>query len=212
MKTIDIKGIARTDFGKKGAKKLRNEDLVPCNLYGVEKNEKGLPTATPFSVKYEDLRNLVYSPNIYSVNLTIDNKECKAIMKEIQFHPVTDKILHIDFLQITDDKPIEMEVPIELKGLAVGVKAGGKLQLQIRKLKVKATYDKIPEKIFVKVDNLALGKSIKVAELSFEGLDLVTPKEVVVCSVKLTRTAVATDDTAAAATTAAPAAAPAANA
>ncbi len=195
MKAIDVKGTARTEFGKKGAQKLRKENLVPCVLYGVEKDENGKPIATPFTVKNEELRNLVYSPHIYSVNLSIDDKTCKAVMKDIQFHPVNDKILHVDFYQITDDKPIEMEVPIELKGLAAGVKAGGKLQLQIRKLKIKATYDKIPEKMFINVEKLALGKSIKVDELSFEGLQIVTPKEVVVCSVKVTRTSVATDST-----------------
>ena len=195
MRTIDVKGTARTEFGKKSAQKLRKEDLIPCILYGVEKDEKGVPLATPFTVKNEEVRKLVYTPHIYSVNLTIDGKTCKAIMKDIQFHPVSDRILHIDFYQITENKPIEMEVPIELKGLAAGVKAGGKVQLQIRKLKVKATYDKIPEKMFVNVENLGLGKSIKVGELSFEGLQLVTSKEVVVCSVKVTRTSGATTDT-----------------
>jgi large subunit ribosomal protein L25 len=121
--------------------------------------------------------------------LDIDGQACKAIMKDIQFHPVKDNILHVDFYQITEEKPIVMEVPVSLEGLAEGVRAGGKLQLQVRKLKVKATYDKVPEKLVVNVSNLGLGKTIKVGELSFEGLEILNAKETVVCAVKLTRAA-----------------------
>ena len=147
MKSIDIKGTARTAFGKKNAKMLRKENLIPCNLYGVNRDEKGLPVATPFSVQVEEVRNLVYSPDIYVVNLTIDNNTVLAVMREIQFHAVKDNILHIDFYQVTEDKPIVMDVPLKLKGLAVGVKAGGKLQQIMRRVKVKALYNLIPEKI-----------------------------------------------------------------
>ncbi len=189
MKTIDVKGTARTQFGKKGAREIRKTDSVPCVLYGVKKDENGKPVATPFTVTSDGLRNLVYTPHIYAVNLDIDGEVCKAIMKEIQFHPVKDNILHVDFLQIAENKPIVMEVPVALEGLAEGVRAGGKLQLQVRKLKVKATYDKIPEKLIIDVTNLGLGKTIKVGELSFEGLEILSAKDAVVCAVKLTRAA-----------------------
>ncbi len=189
MKTIDVKGTARTELGKKGTREIRKVDAVPCILYGVKKDENGKPVATPFTVTNDGLRNLVYTPHIYAVNLDIDGQSCKAIMKEIQFHPVKDNILHVDFYQISEDKPIVMEVPVALEGLAEGVRAGGKLQLQVRKLKVKATYDKIPEKLVINVTNLGLGKTIKVGELSFEGLEILNAKETVVCGVKLTRAA-----------------------
>ena len=173
MKTIDIKGTARTCGGKKLAKQLRKQGMVPCNLYGELKGENGLPQAYAFSVSEAELRKLIYTPEIYTVNL----------------HPVKDNVLHIDFYQITDEKPIVMEVPIRLNGLAEGVKAGGKLAASVRKLKVKAVHTAIPERLDIDVTNLQLGKTIKVGELSFEGLELVTSPSVVVCQVKMTRNA-----------------------
>ena len=137
----------------------------------------------------DGLRKLVYTPHIYVVDLNIDGKVVNAIMKDIQFHPVTDAILHVDFLQINEENPIVMEVPVQMEGLAEGVKAGGKLALQMRKLKVKALYNAIPERLVVNVTNLGLGKTIKVGELSYEGLEILNAKEAVVCAVKLTRAA-----------------------
>lgn len=189
MKTIDVKGTARVAGGKKAAKEIRKQGMIPCNLYGESRGENGLPVAESFAVEAGEVRNLVYSPHIYSVNLTIDGKEHKAIMKELQFHPVTDQLLHIDFYEINETKPIVMEVPIKLNGLAEGVKAGGKLAASVRKLKVKAPYTAIPERLDIDVTALGLGKTIKVGELSFEGLELITSPSVVVCQVKMTRSA-----------------------
>ncbi len=189
MKSINVKGTARTATGKKATRDLRKNGGVPCNLYGENKNENGESIAMSFATTQEELRKLVYSPDIYSVNLTIDGKECKAVMKELQFHPVTDQLLHVDFYEITEEKPIVMEVPIQMTGLAEGVKAGGKLAASVRKLKVRAPYTAIPEKLIIDVTNLALGKTIKVGELSFEGLEMVTSPSVVVCQVKMTRSA-----------------------
>ena len=138
MKSINVKGTARTETGKKATRELRKNGNVPCNLYGESKGENGENTAMSFYTSQEELRKLVYSPDIYSVNLNIDGKECKAIMKELQFHPVTDQLLHVDFYEITEEKPIVMEVPIQMTGLAEGVKAGGKLAASVRKLKVRA--------------------------------------------------------------------------
>ena len=189
MKTIEIKGTARVAGGKKAAKQLRKQGFVPCNLYGEKKGENGLPEATAFSVTDGELRKLLYTPDIYTVKLDIDGQQCLAILKEAQFHPVKDNVLHVDFYQITDEKPIVMEVPIKLNGLATGVKAGGKLSASVRKLKVKAVHTAIPERLDIDVTNLELGKTIKVGELSFEGLELVTSPSVVVCQVKMTRNA-----------------------
>ena len=190
MKSIEIKGSLRTDLGKKGTRELRKNNGVPCVLYGVKKDENGLPVATHFSVTVDGLRNLVYTPNIYLVNLDIDGTVVvTAIMKDIQFHPVKDNILHVDFLQVEENKPVMMEVPVQLEGLAEGVRAGGKLALQLRKLKVKACYNAIPERLVIDVTPLGLGKTIKVGELSYEGLELMNAKDAVVCAVKLTRAA-----------------------
>ena len=181
MKSFDLKGTSRTEVGKKSTNELRKNNGIPCILYGIEKEAKA------FAVTADAVRKLVYTPDIHVVNLTIDGVECTAVLKDIQFHPVKDTILHMDFLQIVEDKPIVMEVPTVLTGLAAGVKLGGKLQQAIRKIKVKAVYANIPEKLTVDVTELALGKSIKVGELSFEGLELVTPAQTVVCSVAATR-------------------------
>ena len=189
MKEISIKGSKRSDLGKKASKEIRKQDAVPCVVYGVEKGENNLPVATHFTVTNSELRNLIYTPNIYTVILNIDGKEYKAILKDIQFHPVNDSVLHVDFYEITPEKPIIMAVPIMTSGLAEGVRAGGKLAVQIRRLKVKATYDKIPESLSIDVTKLGLGKSIKVSELEFEGLEVITSKDVVVVSVKMTRAA-----------------------
>lgn len=191
MKEITIKGTVRTATGKKATRELRKANAVPCNLYGENKGENGLPVAVSFSTTNDELRNLIYSPDIYTVNLDIDGNTCKAVLKEIQFHPVKDYVMHVDFYEITDEKPIIMEVPIKLTGLAEGVKAGGKLAASVRKLKVKAVHTAIPERLNIDVTNLGLGKTIKVGELSFEGLELVTNKSVVVCQVKMTRGAMA---------------------
>ena len=181
MKSFDLKGTSRTEVGKKSTNELRKNNGIPCVLYGIEKEAKA------FAVTADAVRKLVYTPDIHVENLTIDGVECKAVLKDIQFHPVKDTILHMDFLQIVEDKAIVMEVPTVLTGLAAGVKLGGKLQQAIRKIKVKAVYANIPEKLTVDVTELGLGKSIKVGELSFEGLELVTPAQTVVCSVAATR-------------------------
>ena len=164
---------------------MRKAGLVPCNLYGVEKEAKA------FSVPVEGLRKLVYTPDIHIVDLEIDGKEVKAVMKDIQFHPVKDTILHVDFYQVTEDKPIIMAVPVKLEGLAEGVRAGGKLVQVQRRLKVKAIYSAIPEILTVDVTSLGLGKSIKVGDLSYEGLELASVKESLVASVKTTRASAA---------------------
>lgn len=187
MKSIEVKGTARTIAERsseqaRALKEIRKNNGVPCVLYGGGEN-------VHFTVTNEALRNLVYTPHIYIVDLVIDGKKVNAILKDIQFHPVKDTILHVDFYQIDEKKPIVMEVPVQLEGLAEGVKAGGKLVLQMRKLKVKALFNAIPEKLTINVSPLGLGKTIKVGELSYEGLELLNAKEAVVCAVKLTRAA-----------------------
>ncbi|MDR1516822.1 MAG: 50S ribosomal protein L25/general stress protein Ctc [Dysgonamonadaceae bacterium] len=186
MKTFELKGDVRDDFGKKAARTLRNEGLIPCVVYGGD-GEKN-PNIT-FTVKAGDVRNLIYTPEVYIVNLELGKKTTPAILKEVQYHPVKDNILHIDFLHVFKDVPVVIEIPVRLEGLAAGVKAGGKLSLDIRKLKIKALVDQLPEELVVNVDELELGKSIQVGDLNFEGLEILNAKNAVVCRVQLTRAA-----------------------
>ncbi len=210
MKEIEIAGQKRESLGKKASKALRKEGLVPCVLYGESKDENGKPVALSFASPFSELRKLIYTPHIYVVKLNIDGEAHTAIMKEIQFHPVTDAPLHVDFYEVNDQKPITIGIPVKLNGLAQGVRDGGRMNLSIRKIAVTAPYQQIPEHLDIDVTALKLGKSIKVGELSFEGLEIATGKDVVVCSVKMTRQAAAaaadTDSADASADAAAPAA------
>lgn len=189
MKSIEVKAALRSELGKKSTRDIRKNNAVPAVLYGDAKDADGKTKVTHLVVSNDALRDLVYSPEIFLVNLVVDGTSFKAVMKDLQFHPVTDKILHVDFYLINETKPIVMEVPVSLNGLAEGVKAGGKLQLMLRKLKVKALYNQIPEKLSIDVTSLGLGKTIKVGEVSFENLEIMNAKEAVICTVKLTRAA-----------------------
>ncbi|MCQ2267066.1 MAG: 50S ribosomal protein L25/general stress protein Ctc [Bacteroidaceae bacterium] len=189
MKEISITGSVRTEIGKKATKAVRAQGLVPCVIYGEKKGENGLPEAVHFVVSEKEINKLIYTPDIYLVHVTIDGKACLAVVKDVQFHAVKDNVLHVDFYEVTPEKPIVMAVPIAPQGLAEGVRAGGKLIGMVRKLKVRAVPAAIPEKLTIDVTSLGLGKSVKCGELSFEGLELVTPKEVVVYTVKMTRAA-----------------------
>ncbi len=187
MKTFQLTGktreiAARPADQKRALKAMRNQSEIPAVLYGGDQ-------VTHFTVTQSDVRKLVYTPDIFAIDLTIDGVQKTAVMKEIQFHPVTDAILHIDFLEVFPEKPIVMEVPVVLEGHAEGVKAGGKLQLQMRKLKVKATYTDIPERLVINVDHLGLGKTMQVGDIHFEGLEIMNAKNAVVCAVQLTRAA-----------------------
>jgi len=180
MKEIEVKGQKRTDTGKKASKLLRKEGMIPCNLYGEKKDGNGAPEALAFACSMSDLRKVVYTPHIYVVKLVIDGEVHTAVMKELQFHPVTDALLHIDFYEVNDQKPITIGIPVKLNGLAQGVRDGGRLNLVVRKINVTAPYQQIPETLDIDVTSLQLGKSIKVGELSFEGLEIATSPEVVV--------------------------------
>ena len=186
MKEFALNGKKRESVGKKASKMLRKEGMIPCNLYG-ENTVDGKPVAMAFMISMAELRKVVYTPEVYVINLNIDGEPHKAVLKELQFHPVTDAVLHADFYEVNETKPITIGIPAKLNGLAQGVRDGGKLNLSIRKINVTAPYPSIPEILDIDVTNLELGKSIKVGELSFEGLELATPAEVVVCSVKTTR-------------------------
>lgn len=182
MEIFELAGSVRTDLGKKANKALRANGEVPCVIYGAGENVN-------FYVTEKDLMKLLYTPKVYLVNITINGKSYKTAMREIQFHPVSDKVLHIDFYQVSEEKPVVMEVPVKLTGFAAGVKLGGKLIQVMRKLKVRAIPANLPDELVVDVTPLELGKSMKVKELGFEGFEIVNSPEVVVANVKITRDA-----------------------
>ena len=207
MKTFKLSAQPRTVIGKKASVELRKSGMIPVSLNGGEivelpyagqlgegetvveiANNRGIITRN-LQVSVEDVRKLIYTPEIFAIELDINGTTTMAVLKEIQFHPVKDEILHIDLLEVTDKKPVTIEVPVKLEGHAEGVKAGGKLSLSMKKIKVRAFYTAIPEKVIVNVDSLGLGKTIQVGDLHFEGLELMNAKNAVVCAVQLTRAA-----------------------
>lgn len=189
MKEIEVTGKKRTALGKKASKALRKEGMVPCNLYGELKDAEGKPVALAFASPFTELRKIIYTPHVYVIKLVIDGEIHTAVMREIQFHPVTDAPLHVDFYEVNDEKPITIGIPVKLVGLAQGVRDGGRMNLSIRKINVTAPYQIIPEHLDVDVTSLTIGKSIKVGQLNYEGLEMATSKDVVVCSIKMTRQA-----------------------
>ena len=207
MKHFQLAAQPRTDLGKKATKALRAENKIPVVPNGGkiidlpyaealkpgEKiveigNGKGLIT-TDLVVNLEAVRKLIYTPDIFAIDLDINGDKRTAVLKDIQFHPVKDSILHIDLLEVSENKPVVMEVPVKLEGHAEGVKAGGKLSLAMKKLRVKALYTAIPERLVINVDHLGLGKTMQVGDIHIDGLELVNAKNAVVCAVQLTRAA-----------------------
>jgi large subunit ribosomal protein L25 len=180
MKTIAISGSPRANVGKRDAKELRYEGNVPCVLYGGD-------SQVHFSASASDLRTVLYTPEALFVELTVDGKKSKSIVQEAQFHPVTDQILHVDFLLLDDHKPVSIQVPVKLTGTSPGVKVGGKLIQKFRKLKVKGFPNDFTDSIEVSIDGLELGKSIRVGDLKLNKLEILNSKADTIVSVASSR-------------------------
>ncbi|WP_430908245.1 50S ribosomal protein L25/general stress protein Ctc [Maribacter sp. 2-571] len=188
MKSITIKGSERESVGKKAAKALRNAGQVPCVVYGGDK-------PIHFSANELSFRDLVYTPNAHTVVVELENgTKVNAVMQDIQFHPVTDKILHIDFYQLFPDKAVTMNIPVVLAGNSPGVRNGGRLLFRKRKLAIKALPDKLPDFFDVDISKLKIGQNISVASLINDDFTILHPDTTVVVQVKTARTAIATDD------------------
>jgi len=180
MKTLEIKGSLRTDLGKKSSKNTRKEGNVPCVIYGKEQN-------IHFHTHENNFKNLVYTPDAHLVNLNLDGKEYKVVLQDIQFHPVTDKITHADFIEIFDNKPIVISLPIKVTGDSVGVKAGGKLRIKKRHLKVRGFANDIPEFLPIDVTEVKIHHSVKVGDLSYDKIELIDPNITTILSVATSR-------------------------
>jgi len=202
MKVVTLSGLPRANVGKVNATSLRNTGKVPCVLYGGKEQ-------THFSADETAFRHIIYTPEVCFVEIDIDGKKTKAVLQEAQYHKITDKLLHVDFLEIVASKPVTMNVPVKLKGQSEGVKAGGKLNFKQRMLKVKGLADKLPGQIDLDITNLAIGKGIAVGDIKIDGVELLNPKNISVVSVNMSRNVVE-ETPAAAPKAAAPAAAPAA--
>jgi large subunit ribosomal protein L25 len=200
MKSVAMFGYLRDGVGKVVAKKLRNEGKVPCVMYGPNEHIN-------FSMYAADFKSLVYTPNTYKVKLDIDGKIYRAMLKDIQYHPVNDTILHADFLEMADNTPVEIGIPVRIVGNSVGVRAGGKLIVKSKKLRVRALPANLPDFIEVNIDNLEIGKSIKAGEIEVKDMELLDSPNNPVVTVKITRAAV--EEAKAAAPAAAKGAAPA---
>ena len=187
MKSIKIKGSERESVGKKATKALRNAGQVPCVVYGGEK-------PLHFSAEELAFRDLVYTPAAHTVEVDLGHGKVRAIMQDIQFHPVTDKILHIDFYQLFDDKEVTMNIPVRLEGNAPGVRAGGRLLFRKRKLAIKALPDNLPDYFDVDISKLKIGDNITVESLLKDEFTILHPDTTVVVQVKTQRTAVAVDE------------------
>ena len=180
MKTIAVKAAERADFGKKAAKAVRREGLIPCVLCGNGET-------VSFSVDPREIKPLIYTPNSYIVEFDFGGKTEKAVLREVQFHPVREEILHMDFYRIAAGKPVSIAIPVRLTGNAEGVKVGGKLALSARKLTVSALVENLPDEIVVDVTPLGVGKTIFVGDLQFDNIKFVTPATTAVCAVRVTR-------------------------
>ncbi len=182
MKHYELKGQLREATGKKAIKALRKEGLVPCNLYGL-----GLENIL-FTVEAKDLKGLTNTPSSYIIDLELSNgQKLTAVLHELQWHPVEDQCLHVDFLAVNDVKPVVIDVPVVVTGHAEGVKAGGKLLVSTRKLKISAMLETLPDTLEVDCTPLQIGKQIVAGDLHYEGVNIVSPKATIICSVRPTR-------------------------
>ena len=181
MQTVTVNGVGRSDVGKKATKAVRKEGMIPCVLYGMQE-------ASHFAVKPNDVKSLIYTPEFKLAEIKIDGTSTKCFIKDIQFHPVTDQIVHIDFLKLIDGHKVKLEVPVRFTGTSIGVKNGGSLQQSIRRVKVKTTPEKIIDKVEVDISHLNLGDSVRVKDIAeMEGVEIMMPGGTPLASVVVPR-------------------------
>ena len=188
MKSVSINGVARVNLGKKFAKQLRNKEHVPCVIYG------GDSEPIHFHAHTNEFRKIVYTPDVFLIDITIDNTTIRATMSDIQFHPVTDKIIHIDFIKIIDGKSVKVNVPVSIIGNAIGVRNGGRLALNIRKLLVEGLAENLPETIEIDITQLKIGHSVRVSDIAIDAISILSNPNDVVVGVKTSRAAVEEDE------------------
>lgn len=180
MKKVSLSGSVRKNVGKKDAKLMRREGLVPSVVYGSKEQ-------IHFSVKENDINKVVFTPNVYMIDLDIDGKKAQAILKDVQVHPVTERVLHADFQEVVEGKKVKVNIPITVSGLAIGVKNGGKLVQNFRSLTAEALADDLPDTIDIDVTNVKIGGKVRVSEVGSEGVSFLNPESAVVVAVQMAR-------------------------
>ena len=179
MKTVSLSGSPRANVGKTDATALRAKGMVPCVIYGAGKQ-------IHFSADSRHFKNIIYTPNTNIVEITIDGNTYKTVLQEAQFHRIKDTLIHADFLEVVDSKPVTVQLPVKTVGQSAGVKAGGKLNIKLRKLKVRGLISKLPEHIELNIENLSIGKSIAAGDIQLDGISILHPKNISVVSVDTT--------------------------
>lgn len=181
MEIVAVSGQLRTELGSKGAKKARKSDQIPCVLYGGGE-------VSHFSTTLNEVRSLIYTPDFKIASITVDGQSFQAILKDVQFHPVTDEIIHIDFLRLIEGQPIKVELPLRFRGVSPGVKSGGRLVQQVRRIKVKTTPDKLINELKIDISTLKMGQSIRVRDIDTEeGIEILNQPSIPVASVEVPR-------------------------
>ncbi len=181
MKHFELKGQLRQVGNKAAIKAIRAQGLVPCNLYGL-----GIENVL-FTVDAKDLKGLTHTPASFIVDLVLDGKKYTAVVHELQFHPIEDVCLHVDFLQVNEEKPIAITVPLNITGHAAGVQAGGKFVKNVRELRISALMKNLPDQLDVDITKLGIGENIVAGDLQFENVTILNPKSLIICGVKATR-------------------------
>jgi|SRR5688572_27698018 len=180
MKTLELKGQKRDNTGKRGSKDLRAAEMVPCVIYG------GAGTVH-FSAELAELKNFIYSPEVYFANISVDGTNYKGVMKEVQFHPVTDAVNHVDFYEVKEDKKVKVYLPVKVVGNSVGVRAGGRLAVNVRKLNVEALPKDLPDFIEIDISDMNIGDKLRISQMSVKGVTFLDPANIAVAAVTVTR-------------------------
>lgn len=180
MKKVSLSGSIRKNVGKKDAKLMRREGLIPGVLYGNKEQ-------VHFAIKENDLNKIVFTPNVYLIDLDVEGKKAQAILKDVQLHPVTEKLLHADFQEVIEGKKVKVNIPVKVSGLALGVKNGGKLVQNFRTLTAEALAENLPDTINIDVTKLRIGGKTRVSQIEIEGVNLLNPESAVVVAVQMAR-------------------------
>lgn len=190
MKSVQLSGSLRANVGKTDAAALRAKGMVPCVIYGAGEQ-------IHFSADTRHFKDIIFTPETNLVDVTVDGKTYKTVLQEAQYHRINDRLIHADFLQVSDSKPVIVKLPVKTIGQSEGVKAGGKLNVKLRKLKVKGLISKLPEYIELNIEKLAIGKNISAGDINIDGITLLHPKNISVVSVDTTRNVTTAEETAA---------------
>ena len=188
MKSVSLNGIARVNLGKKFSKDLRKNGNIPCVIYSKGKE------ALHITVKNNELRKIIYNPSVFVLNIKVDENEYNTIIRDAQFHPVSDNILHVDFLQLSENELVSLNIPVELTGNSIGVRNGGQLNLVMRKLLIKSLPKNLPDTIEIDITELRIGQSIRIEDIKNENYDFIQPESAVIVSVKTARNVVAEEE------------------